>query len=539
MISRNQHRGEIGVAEAGWYPDPGDPNSEAFFDGQNWTEHRRPKPLQTPAPIPPAAWQPPPAPPQQWQAPPAEQWGAPPQWETLPERPRARRRPKLIALAVALLLAAGITTWLVWPSGTTRLTYQGKKIAAAGDVLTTAEANLQALVKNRHGATNDQTRCYFTRPVSPAPGTKHSDITNRLECGPVLFVDGIPDAAYLRIALTSDDAEPEVTLTPTPTSSLTGIEPAALPTDVTLVRPDGKTPPDGAGGLQAPDPPAANKDALTVSDLRPIDTPQQLHEAKMVGKNTGVQLEAAGEVPRYGRGDEARAAPAGQTLMAFQLSYLPGALDSTGSGRASVVVSGGRPRTVPETVAADEWVVVAMPASGTAVLELRDGGYTQTLSLPDGKPGPNNLAVLTRSHRFDALRKSGSLHVHFSNGNGSADGTWLPRITAARLLFWDDYYHGVHASDGRHALLWTDLDYKDTYDGKRYGFDPQLLRLVLPDGHVIRARNIAKKNRVKNVFEVPATFTHGTIKVTGSTVVGDVTVTIEATFSVRISFVAG
>jgi hypothetical protein len=109
-------------------------------------------------------------------------------------------------------------------------------------------------------------------------------------------------------------------------------------------------------------------------------------------------------------------------------------------------------------------------------------------------------------------------------------------MSEARLEFWDHFYDSVHASDGRHALLSTNLIYKDTYNGKFYGFDPSQLRLVLPGGQVVHARNIARHHKVKNVFEVPATFTHGTIKVTGSTVIRDITITIERTVSFRISF---
>ena len=45
------------MVAAGWYPDPRDPNVHRYYDGQNWTEHRRPVagPPVAPPPVAPQA----------------------------------------------------------------------------------------------------------------------------------------------------------------------------------------------------------------------------------------------------------------------------------------------------------------------------------------------------------------------------------------------------------------------------------------------------------------------------------------------------
>src|SRR5438477_6456069 len=69
---RNDERG-LRMADAGWYPDPQDADSEAYFDGAAWTGERRPRPVPPPAGLTTPAWQPPPAaehqPPTQYPAP--------------------------------------------------------------------------------------------------------------------------------------------------------------------------------------------------------------------------------------------------------------------------------------------------------------------------------------------------------------------------------------------------------------------------------------------------------------------------------------
>jgi len=89
-------------------------------------------------------------------------------------------------------------------------------------------------------------------------------------------------------------------------------------------------------------------------------------------------------------------------------------------------------------------------------------------------------------------------------------------------------------------MLSVDLDYTDPHSpGHTYGFDPQLLKLRLPDGKVVAAHNIAAAGKIFNVFEVPADFTSGTLQVTGSEKVGSVTLTVTRTVGFGIAIPAG
>jgi hypothetical protein len=260
----------------------------------------------------------------------------------------------------------------------------------------------------------------------------------------------------------------------------------------------------------------------------------------MVGRDTGVTLDAAGLVPRYGTAEDARSAPAGQKLIAFQLTYDEGDVSGGGSGRAQLVVDGAAPKDVPDVDGGDDWVVAAVPTAATAVLRLVNGGYTQTLSLPDGKPGASNLAVLARKHRTAALNKSASVPIQLSDGGSNADVTFRARASAASLDFWAPGHESHHARDGKHALLSVRLNYTDSSEpGKTFGFDPELLRLRLPDGTILRARNLATGDFIFDVFEVPAAFTTGSIQITGSERVQGVTVTVGRTVSFPVSIPAG
>lgn len=546
------------MADAGWYPDPQNPQSQQFFDGYRWTGASRPAEPPHSAPQPQPTPQPQPAPQlpphlqsqPQWQAPPQHpSWppawpgaAGPGAWQPPPSTPRRRKRaPLLIALVAVAAVVAGLVTWLLWPDDAApSLTYKGKEIASPADVLTKAETNVAALVKKRHGASNDQTRCYFAQPENPQSGAKKTDIEDALRCGPVLFVDGEPASSYFSVPLTSTDSSgSKVTLDPQ--QSLDGLTPAALEPTLKLVRPDGKSAPEGTGGLTVPEPPAAAKDVLTVATLDSSGAPPAVGNAAMIGRNTKVTLDAAGEITRYGKGDDARSAPAGQKLLAFQASYGSGEVSGAGTARARVVVDGAPPRPVPEASGGeDEYVVIAVPTGSEVVLQLTDAGFTQTLSLPDGKAGSKNIAVLARKHRTAFLDKSFSVPIHLSTANGSTDVTFQASAKFASLDFWIPRHTTKHPNSPENAILSVPLTYTDSSaPGQSYGFDPQLLRLKLPGGRVVRARNVASGNRINDVFEVPADYTSGTLEITGSEKVGRVTVRVSQTKSFVVTIPSG
>ena len=134
-----------------------------------------------------------------------------------------------------------------------------------------------------------------------------------------------------------------------------------------------------------------------------------------------------------------------------------------------------------------------------------------------------------------------TIPARVSNGSASANLSLHARIGEARIGFWAPGNSAVHAPDGRHALLTTDLTYTDpNQPGDVFGFEPALLRLRLPGGQLLRPRNAPRrKNKVYDVFTVPAGFTTGTLLVTGSERVGGYTLRILKTASFPISIAAG
>ena len=166
---------------------------------------------------------------------------------------------------------------------------------------------MAAIVKQRHGASNDQTRCYYAQPQHPPSGEKKSDVEHAaaLRAGAVRRRRRRP-RAYLTVPLRNSTSGGKASLDPA--TSLAGLDTQAVPAGIKLTRPDGKKAPAGSGGLPVPKPPAAAADTLTAAPLGPSPQPKSLSGAVMVGKTTKVTLTAAGEIDRYGTGDDARSA---------------------------------------------------------------------------------------------------------------------------------------------------------------------------------------------------------------------------------------
>ena len=494
---------------AGWYRDPQDAAYEAFWDGAAWTPHRRPQSWDAPAPIP------------QWAPPPSLTPPPPP----TPTRTRSRKR-LLLAFVVVDILIAGLVTWLVWPGASApKLTWDGRAIDAPQAVLQSAEGSVQTYVASRHGATNASTRCYFAQPTHPPTGTKRTDVDDKLRCGPVLFVDGDVAKAYLALGLTpalTNHGKQQLLAV----SDLTGLQPDAVPSDLKLVRPDDKTAPSDTAGLAVPPPPAAADNTLVAAPLGKVLAPQHLDNAVIIGRNGGVTLDAAGAVPRYGSGDSARSVPNGFRLIAFRTSPHEGDLDSRGTATPQLVISGGLPRSLPAITSSDDWVIAAVPIAATAAVTFTDGGFTQTLSLPDGKPGDHNLAVLARTHRRATVNRKVDVPVRLVlNGSTVQHYSWHVSASDAHLIFWSSVNPSVHPADGAHALLFVDLVYTDpglTTPNKVFGFHAANLSLTLPDGTSVKAVDADKRSDfVSNVFEVPADFTHGTLYINGQDQLAD------------------
>jgi hypothetical protein len=452
-----------------------------------------------------------------------------------------------IVVLVVLLLTVGWFAFL--RGGSTSFTLGGKKISHPSDVITQADANLQSVVKARHGASNGDTRCYYAVPTSPAANRKKTDIQPALQCGPVLFVDGTPSKEYLTFALSSQAAGSGVTLTAA--TKPTTDNPAAVPADVVLKRPDGKKPSTGASGLTAPTPPAAAPDSIHTGTVPSTGNPPITAIVGSLGG--GITITDVGPVTRFGTGDNAFSAPLNQKLIAFSLAGAAGN-DNTVvdlSSSTTLSVDGGPGRTLPKANAGED-IIAAVPNSAKSVdLVLQDSGITQTFSLLDGKPGATNLAVLARAHRTDAISQAVSVTFNYSTRVVFTDGvtaqtqTASVSLTGATLTYRDDD-NSVSASSPSDALLIPSIVYTGGHDGGPYGVDTALLSFTPTGGTPIAARNISTDpTKIRNVFEVPAGITTGTLTVGGTATEsfssggGTYTLTVAKPMSFPISFAAG
>ena len=454
----------------------------------------------------------------------------------------------LVVVLVAALIAGGFL--LFGGSSHNSFTYQGKSIANAAPTLQQAESNLTTLVDARHGSQNSSTRCYYAVPLDPA-GAKKTDIDPWLRCGPVLFVDGNPDRAYLNFGFTFTTRGGSVVLNPTATPQSN--TPAALPAGFTLKRPDGKTPPSDSGGLSAPNPPPAAANTLAATTVtQPAGTKPI---TAIIGAYTGgITITDIGPISRYGTGDNARSAPAGQRLYAFKLGPAA-ANDGTVKeldASTTIVIDGSAGRPLPPTTD-QQAIVIAVPNAAKSVeLVLTDSGLKQTFSLLTGKPGAGNIVVLARSHRGDAVNQTLSATFTYSakvvfadKSTGTTQAATI-QFNGATLAYQDPAYKISTPSGVDKAYLIPDLTYKGNHDGGPYGLNTSLLTFTPTGGTAIPAKNVsADPTTLRNVFEVPAGITTGTITVGGTATemfagtTSTYTLTVSPPVTFAVSFPAG
>ena len=436
----------------------------------------------------------------------------------------------LIVVIVVGLLAGGYFVFLKKDSAAA-LSYNGKKINQPAGVLTAGEADLAAIIKARHGAAAATTRCYFAVPKTPAAGATKSDIDPALRCGPVLFVDGDASQSYLSLALTAGAASNDgVTLTPA--TAAQSLDPQQVPGTLTLERPDKAAPPAGSGGLTVPAPPPAAADFLGSVSLGNSSVPAAPANAVIGSKNGGVRLATLGPIPRYGAGDDARSAPTGQKLIAFSVANAP-----TTSGKASttaavvlhVVVGSSAPRLVSAGGGAP--IVLAVPTTATdASLQLTDAGITQSISLLTGQPAPTNILVGQRANHAQTISRNLPLNWHWVGPSDTINRPSRLQVNDATLSYWGLTTSSTSKHPASTATAYLSVDMTYTYTGPPtggftspgglgpFGLDPAYLSLQLPSGAVIRGQDVsADPAFVYDVFEVPATFTTGTVILSGST----------------------
>ena len=169
-----------------------------------------------------------------------------------------------------------------------------------------------------------------------------------------------------------------------------------------------------------------------------------------------------------------------------------------------------------------------------------------------GKLGASNIQVLARTHRSTTVGQSVDRDLQLLDQGRLR--RQVDRADADR----DDHPGGRHpglprrrqqrtrASAADRALLIPDIVYTGSHDGGPYGVDTSLLTFTPTGGTAIAAKNISSDaSKIRNVFEVPAGVTTGTITVGGTATetfsgsTSTYTVTVAAPMSIADHFPAG
>jgi len=411
----------------------------------------------------------------------------------------------IAAIVVVLLIGGGLFFFL---SGDD-ISYEGREIVEPEKVLSDAEPRVDAIVDERNGATNDETACYFV-----AKNAETTDVEDGLVCGPVLFVDGDESQPYLTFPLQVSTGDGDATLTVGETPEAP--EPAALADPNLLLRPDGATPPEGSGGLAAPDPPRAEEGIFTSIPSEGVELEATPDNARIGSPTMSVDVSAFGEPGRYGQGDEARRPAEGEKFVAFEIASGPGELGPIADFSIAVQVGDDDPQPLPDDVdlsAEPTSVAISVPEDADDVsLAVTEGALDQRLSLTTGEPDAGNVGVWQRVNRSQALTFSQNITIRGSQpGFVTEDLNGVFSLTRVSLSYFSGPNLDRAPSAPGQAFLGLESDLSVDGTGG-FGVDPPFWSLTLSDGTVLPAYDlIDDPDRIQIVFEVPATFTEGTL----------------------------
>ena len=422
-----------------------------------------------------------------------------------------RRRPRGpwvvgAALVVVLLVGAGL-----FLSQGDPLTVGGRYVTGAGDVLADADDVLAGYVADRHGVATDGSRCWFE--LTDAAG---HEVRDALVCGPVLFVDGAADRAWLRFPMsaTADGGDVRLDVAALPVYPA----PDRLADPALLYRPDGGDAPAGADGLQPPAPPRAESGWSATGPFPDVSWSPPAGPARLSGPAAAVTVTGLAQPSRVGAGDDARRPADGERLLAVRYVIAAGEGTSTAAPRLSYQVGGRDPVPVaPALVAVGTTVeaVVSVPEDvDTADLVVDDGGVQQRLSLLTGAPGGENLQVLARVNRVADVDRSRQVEGTLS-ASGRVSASFPFSVTVGRAsLRWSTA--GTAAAGPDRALLVVDVEMA-VPDQSPGAVPVGLLSLRLPDGSVVRATDLAgDPSLVLPAFDVPADLTSAVLRFGGT-----------------------
>ena len=190
--------------------------------------------------------------------------------------------------------------------------------------------------------------------------------------------------------------------------------------------------------------------------------------------------------------------------------------------------------------APDTYFAVVVPGGTTSVRLVFDGaGFRQTLDLPSGKPGPDNILLYARSTPALSAQPvaDGPEPIHVDSMGIRYDTTFDVPSTEPELLYFNTY--GITPSARDRAFLHVGLCFlapaQQGGSEDCVGFPASTMSLTY-GGHRHLARNIGSAAGTDYaVFEVPVDFQDGTITVQGTYRDANLTVTVASPSQFRVS----
>jgi hypothetical protein len=408
------------------------------------------------------------------------------------------------ALVVVLLVGAGLFLFRGDP-----LTLGGRYVTAPEAVLADADDVFAGYVEERQGVTADDSRCWFEL----AEDGGH-EVRDTLACGPVLFVDGDAERAWLRFPVSASAQGGDVRLSVAALPS--DATPSARPDADLLWRPDGGSPPAGTAGIEVPPPSRAAAGWTTTGPFPDLTFQAPEVTARLSGPAAAVTVTGLARTDRVGAGEEARRPAEGEEFLAVRYAIGPGEGLSSAPPALSYQVGGAEPVPVaPELVTPGSTVEVllSVPAGAEAVdLVVQDAGLRQRLSLLTGAPGEENVRVLARTNRRVELGVTQQLTGTLSSsGRITASAPFSIALDRAALQWFAGADGKRHPADPGDALLLLDVS-MGIPDQEPGAVPVEYLSLTLPDGSVLRAGDLDEDpGLVLPAFLVPADFTDGVI----------------------------
>jgi hypothetical protein len=266
--------------------------------------------------------------------------------------------------------------------------------------------------------------------------------------------------------------------------------------------------------------PLASGSLVAAPDAKPEELDDPLGMGAVHG---GVALLAVGDVDDVRTADGPRRAPEGSNLVAFQVGDWTCEVKPCEPWRSlkpQIEVDGV---TLDLPGSGDTFVVVVPPGSGAVDLVLDADGYTQSLSLVGGEPGPDNIVLLgdrdseRRVQLGLSFRLSEQTSMVLDDGAGGRADTFERDVTVdyAQLRFFLD---DTAPSSPRRAFLVVNAYY--SYPGRAGTFilAPGEVTFVAEHGARYQARDLDPAEATGLLgFEVPASVRSGTVVIGGST----------------------